>query len=304
MNDHKLHQPGILDAVPAVARFVTFAIAEKGSDVQAVRDALGRLSPLANGSDVVLGIGPSLVSALQAQVPGLHEFPDFSGHGVKVPATPGTLWCWIRGEDLGELLHLTRKVQKALAPAFLVRHAVDAFRHSWSGTHGRDLTGYEDGTENPEGAAAEKAAFAHGQGPGLDGSSYVAVQQWLHDLDAFEALAGEEANHHFGRDRETNEELGDSPESAHVKRTAQESFEPEAFMLRRSMPWMMSMQAGLMFVAFGKSLYAFEAQMRRMAGHDDGITDAIFRISKPVNGAYFWCPPMRDGRLDLRQLGL
>ena len=304
MNDSKLHQPGILDAVPAVARFVTFVIHEKGTDAQAIKDALTRLSPLANGSDVVLGIGPSLVTALGAQVPGLHEFPDFSGHGVKVPSTPGTLWCWIRGDDLGELLHLTRKVQKALAPAFVVRHVVDAFRHAWSGGHGKDLTGYEDGTENPEGEAAVEAAFAHGAGPGLDGSSYVAVQQWLHDLDAFEALAGDEANHHFGRDRVTNEELEDSPESAHVKRTAQESFDPEAFMLRRSMPWMMSMQAGLMFVAFGKTLYAFEAQMRRMAGHDDGVTDAIFSISKPVNGAYFWCPPMRDGRLDLRQLGL
>jgi putative iron-dependent peroxidase len=64
------------------------------------------------------------------------------------------------------------------------------------------------------------------------------------------------------------------------------------------------MQAGLMFVAFGKSFDAFEAQMRRMAGYDDGITDAMFRISRPATGAYFWCPPMREGRLDLRRLGL
>jgi porphyrinogen peroxidase len=299
-----LYQPGILEPVPAVARYVNFAIAQEGADVLAIKQALERLSPLANGSDVVLGIGPSLVAALGAQVPGLHEFPDFSGHGVKVPSTPGTLWCWVRGEDLGDLLHVTRKVQKALAPAFIVRHVVDAFRHAWSGTHGRDLTGYEDGTENPEGEAALEAALARGVGPGVDGSSYVAVQQWLHDLDAFEALGGDDANHHFGRDRITNEELEDSPESAHVKRTAQESFDPEAFMLRRSMPWMVSMQAGLMFVAFGKSLYAFEAQMRRMAGQEDGVTDAIFTISKPVNGAYFWCPPMHGGKLDLRQLGL
>jgi porphyrinogen peroxidase len=300
----KLYQPGIFQPVPAVARYVNFAIAQDGANVRDIRDALARLSPLVNGSDVVLGVGPSLVAALGAQVPGLHEFPDLSGHGVKVPSTPGTLWCWIRGDDLGDLLHLTRKVQKALAPAFVVRHVVDAFRHSWSGTHGRDLTGFEDGTENPEGDAAEEAAFAHGAGDGVDGSSFVAVQQWVHDLDAFEALTDQLANQHIGRDRITNEELEDSPQSAHVKRTAQETFDPEAFMLRRSMPWMMSMQAGLMFVAFGKSLYAFEAQMRRMAGQDDEITDAIFQISRPVNGAYFWCPPMRDGKLDLRQLGL
>jgi putative iron-dependent peroxidase len=305
MKDMKPYQPGIIEPVPAVARYVLFNLAETGADAQAIKEAFTRISPLANGSDVVLGIGPSLVEALGARIPGLHPFPDFSGHGVKVPATPGTLWCWVRGDDLGDLLHLTRRVQKALAPVFVVRHVVDAFRHAVGESgHGKDLTGYEDGTENPQGEAAEEAAFAHGLGEGLDGSSYVAVQQWVHDLDAFDALAREEQDHHFGRRRSDNEELGDSPTWAHVKRTAQESFDPPAFILRRSMPWMMSMQAGLMFVAFGKSLDAFEAQMRRMAGRDDGITDAMFRISKPVSGAYYWCPPMRDGKLDLRKLGL
>jgi putative iron-dependent peroxidase len=300
-----LYQPGIFEPIPAVARYVVFSLSEKGAQAQAIKDALLRLSPLANGSDVVLGIGPSLAAALGAQVPGLHEFPDFSGHGVKVPATPGTLWCWVRGDDLGDLLHLTRKVQKALAPEFTVRHVVDAFRHALGESgHGRDLTGFEDGTENPVGEVAEEAAFVHGQGEGLDGSSFVAVQQWVHDLDAFEALGDDERDHHIGRRLVDNEEIEDSPVSAHVKRTAQESFEPPAFMLRRSMPWMMSMQAGLMFVAFGKSLYAFEAQMRRMAGQDDGITDAMFQISRPVNGAYYWCPPLRDGKLDLRRIGL
>lgn len=306
MSQDKLYQPGILDAVPAVARHVFLALADAHqADAGAIRAALARLSPLANGSDVVVGVGPSLVALLGSDIPGLHEFPtDFSGHGVKVPSTPGTLWCWVRGDDLGHLLHLTRKVQRAVAPAFVVRHVVDAFRHALGESgHGRDLTGYEDGTENPQGEAAEEAAFASGQGEGLDGASFAAVQQWLHDLDAFEALADEERDHHIGRRLADNEEIEDSPETSHVKRTAQESFDPEAFVLRRSMPWMMSMQAGLMFVAFGKSLYAFEAQMRRMAGQDDGRTDAIFRISKPVNGAYFWCPPMREGRLDLRRLG-
>jgi putative iron-dependent peroxidase len=298
-----LYQPGILESVPAVARYVLFNLAQ-GMDADGIRQALARLSPLANGSDVVLGIGPSLAAALGAEIPGLHEFPELTCEGVKVPSTPGTLWCWIRGEDLGDLLHLTRKVQKALAPAFVVRHVVDAFRHALGESgHGHDLTGYEDGTENPTGAAAEEAAFAHGQGEGLDGASFVAVQQWLHDLDAFEALAGDERDHHIGRRLSDNEELEDSPTSAHVKRTAQEDFDPPAFMLRRSMPWMMSMQAGLMFVAFGQSLYAFETQMRRMAGLEDGVVDAMFHISRPLNGAYFWCPPMRDGKLDLRRLG-
>ena len=59
-----------------------------------------------------------------------------------------------------------------------------------------------------------------------------------------------------------------------------------------------------MFVAFGHSLDAFEAQLRRMVGAEDGITDALFRFTWPVTGAYFWCPPMANGWLDLRARGM
>lgn len=298
-------QPGIFEGIPPVARYVWFALCDPKVDVAAIREALQRLTPLVDGSDVVVGLGPSLVRALGAEIPNLHEVPDFSRGEVKVAPTPGTLWCWLRGSDLGDLLHVTRKVQKALAPAFRVQHAVDGFRHAYQESgFGRDLTGFEDGTENPKGEEAEEAAFAHGLGEGVDGSSYVAVQQWQHDLDAFEALGDEEKDAHFGRRLADNEEIEDAPQTAHVKRTAQESFDPPAFVLRRSMPWMQEMQAGLMFVAFGKSHQAFEQQMRRMAGHDDGIVDAMFRISQPITSSYFWCPPMREGRLDLRRLGL
>ena len=299
------YQPGILEGVPRVARYVLFTLAGNEPPAHAIKEALTRVSPLVNGRDVVIGIAPALVRALGGEIPGLHEFPaDMSAH-VKVPSTPGQLWCWVRGDDLGDLLHDTRRLQKALAPAFTLRHVVDAFRHRHDdGTgFGRDLTGFEDGTENPHGDEALAAAFAQGRGEGLDGSSFVAVQQWVHDLDAFDAMPQDEQNHCIGRRLSDNEELDEAPESAHVKRPAQESFTPEAFVLRRSMPWLASTQAGLMFVAFGKSFDAFEAQMRRMAGLDDGIVDGVFKLSRPVTGAYFWCPPMRAGQLDLRQLG-
>lgn len=298
-------QPGILEPVPVAARYVFFKPAHEPSDRAALGAALERLATLANGRDVVLGIGPLLVAALGASVPGLREFPELSGHGAHVPSTPAHLWCWLRGDDRGDLLHLTRKVEKALAPAFKLRHVIDAFRHALGASgHGKDLTGYEDGTENPTGDAAVAAALVSGQGAGMDGSSFLAVQQWVHDFDAFEALAREDQDHHFGRRRADNEEIEDSPTWSHVKRTAQESFDPPAFVLRRSMPWLMSTQAGLMFVAFGRSLDAFEAQMRRMAGYDDEVVDAMFRISRPVTGAYVWCPPVRGGHVDLRQLNI
>lgn len=297
----KTAQNGILQAIPPQGCYLFFALAQPAF----LREALACLAGQVNGEAVVTGLGPVVVAALGASVPGLREMPDLSGPGVPVPRTPAALWCWLRGEDRGDLLHLARRLEKALAPALRLERVVEAFRHGAGGNgRGRDLTGYEDGTENPEGEAAEAAALVHGQGGGMDGASFVVVQQWQHDFDAFEALGAQAQDNAIGRRRSDNEELDDAPASAHVKRTAQERFAPPAFVLRRSMPWTLERQAGLMFVAFGRSFEAFEAQMRRMAGLDDGIADALFRFSRPLNGAYFWCPPMRDGQLDLRRLGL
>ena len=46
-------------------------------------------------------------------------------------------------------------------------------------------------------------------------------------------------------------------------------------------------------------LSRYEALLRRMVGHEDGITDALFRFTRPLSGSYFWCPPLVDNRLAL-----
>ncbi len=299
-----LAQSGLLSPVPSQGRYLFFSLA----DAAAAPACLRALAASVDGERVVAGVGPQLVDALGATVPGLREFPTLRGRGVHVPSTPAALWCWLRGTARGPLVLATRELEKRAAPALRLDRVVDAFRHGRGPTgHGRDLTGYEDGTENPE-DEAEKTALVRRQGAGMNGSSFVAVQQWVHDFEAFEAMTPAAQDDAMGRRRRDNRELETAPASAHVKRTAQESFSPEAFVLRRSMPWAADRAAGLMFVAFGRSLDAYEAQMRRMAGLEDGIVDALFRISKPVTGAYFWCPPVRrdarGARLDLRQLGL
>jgi putative iron-dependent peroxidase len=219
---------------------------------------------------------------------------------VEVPSTPAALWCWVRGDDRGEILVRARALEKMLASAFEVTSAIDAFKYG----KGLDLTGYEDGTENPKGKKAAETAIVSDTRPGYGGASFVAVQQWIHDLDRFAAMPSKQQDTSIGRRRRDNKELGNAPASAHVKRTAQESFTPEAFVWRRSMPWADATQAGLMFVAFGKSLDAFDAQLKRMAGAEDGIVDALFTFTRPVTGAYYWCPPVRKGRIDLRAIGV
>ncbi len=278
-------QAGILLPLPPLARYLAFNL-EPGTDVAA---GLAALQGIIDGERTVAGIGLAPLGALGRKVAGLKPFPPLSGPGVDIPSTPFALWLWLRGDDRGELLHRARHIESALAPVFSLADSWDAFKHDG----GRDLSGYEDGTENPEGDDALAAAIA------TDGSSFVAVQRWAHNFSLFEAMQPEERDNCIGRRRSDNEELDDAPESAHVKRTAQESFTPEAFLVRRSMPWAKGRDAGLMFVAFGHSVDAFQAQMRRMLGLEDGIVDALFRFTRPVSGAYFWCPPMVGGRLQL-----
>ena len=290
----KALQPGVLAPIPAVARYLTFSLQPRANP----RRALAALAAAADGDGCVAGIGDSVLRVLNRPLAGMRAFPSYSAAGFEVPATPAALWCWLRGRDRGTLLNRGRALAHALAPAFAPAGAIDAFRHG----RGLDLTGYEDGTENPRGRKAVAAAAVDGMGAGFDGSSFVAVQQWAHDLDRFEAMSTREQDHTFGRRRRDNVELDHAPDSAHVKRTAQESFEPEAFVVRRSMPWSDGARAGLVFVAFGRSLDAFEAQLRRMVGAEDGITDALFNFTRPVTGACFWCPPVKRGRLDLSRI--
>lgn len=289
-------QIGILAPVPRLARYLVFSL-RSGSEPQHV---LLSLCTIADGENVIVGLGHSCILGLNGNIPGLRTFPPYVAAGIEVPSTPAALWCWLRGVDRGELVHKAREIQRTVSSAFGLERVIDAFQYGPS----LDLTGYEDGTENPEGEKATEVAVVHGHGEGLDGSSFVAVQQWVHDLKHFESMTVEEQDQTIGRRKIDNEEIDDAPLSAHVKRTAQESFEPEAFILRRSMPWADETREGLVFVAFGKSFDAFEALLRQMVGAEDGISDALFRFTRPISGNYFWCPPVEDGRLDLRALGL
>ncbi len=290
-------QQGILAPLPSANRYLSFQTTRP----EAVAATLAALRDAVDTTRTVVGFGPSLVAGLDRRIDGLKPFPDLSKPGAPVPATQVALWVWLRGEDHGEVTLRSREIEALLAPAFALDGAVNAFRYA----DDRDLSGYEDGTENPKGDEAVEAAFVTGKGAGLDGASFVAVQQWVHDFAAMKAIDGDEMDRIMGRRKSDNEELEDAPDYAHVRRTEQESFTPEAMVVRRSAPWADERRAGLYFVAFGHSLRAFEVQMRRMVGTTDGVLDGLFRFTQPVTGAFFWCPPATaQHRLDLSALGL
>ncbi|MDH5182999.1 MAG: Dyp-type peroxidase [Gammaproteobacteria bacterium] len=290
-------QTGILAPLTPHSRFLYFIMEPETADVA---HTLAHLSEFVDGEQTIVGLGQSLILALGKTLPGMTVFPALVGPGFEVPSTQYALWFWLRGDDRGELHLRSREIEHSLAMDFRLEEVLDGFVYADS----RDLTGYIDGTENPQDDAALAAAMVQGVGEGLDGSSFVAVQQWQHDLEYFEHMSEEDQDNIIGRRKSDNEELADAPESAHVKRTAQESFSPEAFILRRSMPWAEGNEAGLNFIAFGRSFDAYEALLNRMVGHEDGIADGLFSFSRPISGGYYWCPPMKDDKLDLQALDI
>jgi len=287
-------QQGLLATpVPAQARHLFFTL----HTPQALPGALDALLPHVDGQRLIVGIGAPLAKALGREVPGLRPFPQLDA-AVENPSTQHALWLWLRGDERGDLLLQAQALEQALAPALRLADSIDGFLHRG----GHDLTGYEDGTENPVDQAAVEAAIVATEQPGLAGSSFAAFQLWKHDLEYFKSLPQADQDNIIGRRLSDNEELDDAPESAHVKRTAQESFAPEAFMVRRSVAWADSRGAGLAFVALGHSFDAFEVQLRRMSGLEDGIIDGLYRFSRPLTGGFYWCPPMTATGLDLSLL--
>lgn len=287
-------QPCILAPVPALARMLTFRLRPEAKPKPALRQ-------LRDGFDLdwgAVGIGEPALKALPATVAGLRTFPGLSGAACPIPSTQGALWVSLRAEDRSTLVDRTDAVCLLVGSAFELEDVLDTFEYAG----GRDLTGYEDGTENPRDAAAVEATFlARGR---QRGASFVAVQRWVHDLARFRGMPPRRRDHTIGRRISDNEEIDSAPESAHVKRTAQESFEPAAFMVRRSMPWATGLDQGLEFIAYCESLDRYERVLRRMVGLEDGIVDALFTFSRPVTGSYYWCPPVANGRLDLATIGV
>ncbi len=289
-------QRALLDPPPRVARILVFDLVVGGNPSR----GLGRLRDGFDPDHGVVGLGLPAVLALGKNVPGLRAFPALAGPGITVPSTQGALWAFVRADDSSDAYDRAMELHGLVSNDFALREEIAGFRYR----DGRDLSGYLDGTANPEGQAAIAAAIVSGKGAGLDGSSFVAGQRWRHDLKKLESLSQAERDNVVGRRIVDNEEMSDAPESAHVKRTEQEAFEnPSGFVLRRSMPWGGVGKRGLYSVAYGESLDRYERALRRMLGHDDGIVDKLFTFTRAVSGGYYWCPPLREERIDLSFVG-
>ncbi len=159
----------------------------------------------------------------------------------------------------------------------------------------RDLLGFVDGTENPRGAAAADAVLIGDEDATFAGGSYVIVQKYLHDLDAWNALSTEAQERIIGRTKLSDIELDDSvkPTSAHSALTTIVENGKEIKILRDNMPFGRPGHGefGTYFIGYSRSPRTIEQMLENMfIGRPPGNYDRLLDFSRAVTGNLFFVP--------------
>lgn len=255
-----------------------------------------RESPVtAGGVNLVVAFGPELWRELapDAAVPeDLAPFAPIDGiDGMRAPSTQRDLWVWLHGTGEDIALDTARAVAAALAPVAEVALEQPCFVYKDS----RDLTGFVDGTANPQAEEAHDVACIPDDRPGA-GGSHVLAQRWVHDLGAFHAQSVEAQQGVIGRTKPDSVELADDvkPPTAHIARVEIEDEDGEEIPIyRRSTPYGTVAEHGLYFLAFSAERSRFDTMLARMFGlAGDGLRDHLLDFTVPVTGSYFFAPSL------------
>lgn len=222
----------------------------------------------------------------------LHVLPEFAGERHASVTTPGDLLFHIRATRLDLCFELAQRLTEALDGHARVVDEVHGFRSFDE----RDVLGFVDGTENPEGSAATAAALIGDEDPEFAGGSYVIVQKYLHDLTAWDALRVEAQEAAIGRTKISDLEMSDEvkPPNSHIALTVIEDENgEEQQIVRYNMPFgrVGIREFGTYFIGYARSPAVTERMLTNMfVGSPPGTTDRILDFSTPVTGTLFFVP--------------
>ncbi len=269
------------------------AVRELLADVSALKRSVGFRLPEGELSAVV-GIGSLLWDRLfgQPRPAGLHPFPGFAGERHTAVTTPGDLLFHIRAHRLDLCFELAQRLMNRLS-GFV--HVVDEV-HGFRSFDERDLLGFVDGTENPEGAAARDAVLIGEEDPEFAAGSYVIVQKYLHDLDAWDVLPVEDQERAIGRTKLSDIELSDDvkPANAHnALTTIVDEDGEEQQIMRFNMPFgsVGAREFGTYFIGYARNPAVIEEMLTNMfVGKPPGNYDRILDFSTAVTGNLFFVP--------------
>ncbi len=291
----------ILSPLTEAAIFLAAVVDPGGED--GVRDLLSDVSGLKRSVGFrlpegeltcVVGIGARAWDRLfgPPRPAELHPFRELAGARHKAPATPGDLLFHVRAHRLDLCFELAKQLTGRLAGFAQVVDEVHGFRSFDE----RDLLGFVDGTENPEGAAASAAVLIGDEDPQFAGGSYVVVQKYVHDLEAWEALAVEEQERAVGRTKLDDIEFPEDqkPANSHLAlNTIVDEEGDEQQIVRLNMPFgeVGAAEFGTYFIGYARTPSVVEQMLTNMfIGKPPGNTDRILDFSTALTGNLFYVP--------------
>jgi porphyrinogen peroxidase len=221
----------------------------------------------------------------------LHPFREIRAGERHAVSTPGDLLFHIRAKRMDLCFEVATQFMARIGTAVSPVDEVHGFRYF----DDRDLVGFVDGTENPRGAAAIDAVLIGEEDAAFAGGSYVIVQKYLHDIDAWNALSTEAQERIIGRTKLSDIELDDSvkPTSAHNALTTIVENGKEIKILRDNMPFGRAAygEFGTYFIGYSRSPRTIEQMLENMfIGRPPGNYDRLLDFSRAVTGSLFFVP--------------
>ena len=247
-----------------------------------------------DGLSCIVGLGSELWGRLfdGPRPPGLRPFRELRGRRHHAPSTPGDLLFHIRADRMDLCFELAGVLTERLRGAADVVDEIQGFRYF----DNRDLMGFVDGTENPAGAKAARAAILDAEDP-FAGGSYVIVQKYLHDLASWNELPVEEQERVIGRTKLSDLELSDEakPADSHVALNTIEGPDgEERQIVRLNMPFgsFAAGEFGTYFIGYCHTPEVIEEMLQNMfLGNPRGANhDRILDFSTAVTGTLFFVP--------------
>lgn len=264
---------------------------EKIEDLLNTRDRLMTQHPNAEIKTAV-AFGPELWAKLYPQSPeGFKQLNPIQG-AFEMPAVPADVLIHIASQRSDICFTLSQAFFDDIQDKVEVLDERVCFRYF----DGRDLTGFIDGTENPQfpDDRAETALLGTDAGIFKDGS-FIFAQRYVHDLEKWKRLKVDAQESVMGRSKLESIEMDDDvkPENAHIARVVIEDDEGEEMeILRHSLPYGDGKgEQGLFFIAYTKNLAIIDDMLEHMFGTTgDGIHDRLLHFVTAVDGAYFFAP--------------
>ena len=187
---------------------------------------------------------------------------------------------------------LAGRMVESMAGAVTVVDEVHGFKFF----DNRDLLGFVDGTENPDGPLAVNATQIGDEDPDFAGGCYVHIQRYVHDMAVVELAVGRGAGTVIGRTKLDDIEMDDEvkPANSHIAlNVITDDDGNELKIVRHNMPFgaIGKGEFGTYFIGYSRTPAVTERMLDNMfIGDPPGNTDRILDFSTAVTGGMFFTP--------------